>query len=634
MNEREPKGTSLTFTRGSEIWWHQANLLIVAARNAVIVSLVVCAAFCWLYVEFFFPKDRFDQFLQYSTLMGWESIGLTGGNATITIDGVEQNVPAVDAVRLLEPHMAEPMRLAWNTLVFSLVGLLSGLVVTVLALYGFGQRKMQDTHLRGASLVKGNELKSLLEAREDSSPYSIADVPMRKGAETLHTLLVGGQGTGKSQQFFAMMDQVRGRKKRAIVFDPSGEFTATYYRPGIDVILNPMDQRSPNWTAWNEIREDYHYDNIANGLLPEPPGDTDPFFAIAGRHVLKDTLKVLGKEGKRTNKSLYESISLNGLEALNAILAGTPGATYTDPKTEKTGMSLKMTVQNQLESFRFLRDDGEAFSIRDWIANDGESWLFISTREAQADAIRPLLSLWINIAIQAVLDLEPIHQERLWFFIDEFPRLQKMDSIELALTNTRKYGLCMVLGLQDFGQLRETYGNNIAQTIISQCQTKLLLRISDGKAAKALAELIGQAEFDERKENVSFGVNSERDGVNIQADRRLRDLVLSSQILRLPDMAGYLTTPGDYPTAYVSYKYQKRAKVSEGFIRRNEFAELPRGRVLAPNLDAVKGLGATVAPTVVDGDTSKVLTAQEVNESLVSPNERQLAMSRPLANAL
>ena len=64
------------------------------------------------------------------------------------------------------------------------------------------------------------------------------------------------------------------------------------------------------------------------------------------------------------------------------------------------------------------------------------------------EALKPVLSLWIDTAIKAVLDLEPIHRERLWFCIDELPTLQKLDILKLALTNTRKYGLCMVLGVQ------------------------------------------------------------------------------------------------------------------------------------------------------------------------------------------
>ena len=196
------------------------------------------------------------------------------------------------------------------------------------------------------------------------------------------------------------------------------------------------------------------------------------------------------------------------------------------------------------------------------------------------EAMKPVLSLWIETAIKAVLDLEPIHRERLWFCIDELPTLQKLDILKLALTNTRKYGLCMVLGVQDFSQLYEIYGHDLAKTIISGCQTKLLLRVTDGAAAKLLSELMGQAEIDEKEETLSYGLNSQRDGVSVYSRRSMRDLVLTSEILTLPDMTGYLVIPGDYPVARVKYGFQPVSKLAEGFVERERLSIIfPVGQI-------------------------------------------------------
>jgi len=70
---------------------------------------------------------------------------------------------------------------------------------------------------------------------------------------------------------------------------------------------------------------------------------------------------------------------------------------------------------------------------------------------------------------------------------------------------------------------------------------------------------------------MSFGINSQRDGVSVMPRRNLRDVVLTSQILTLPDMTGYLTVPGDYPVARVSYEYEPTPKIAEGFVERAGF---------------------------------------------------------------
>lgn len=570
MAEREEKGSMGNFSRGAELWMHQARLFVVAIWSAVLISLVVGVAVGGLYfykkstpVERYAMDRNFIAELRLLFMM-------TNAKMELYANGERQMLQVKEVAELTEDEAAEGLRKLKNGGLFGALSSVGIIFLLSLLWWSYGKGKMEDKRLRGAQLVDGPALKKLMEAREDCAPYMLAGVPMRKGSETLHTLIGGAQGTGKSQQFFRLMKQVRQRGKRAIVYDPTGEFTKAFYREGKDILMNPLDARSPNWTIWNEIEKDYHFDNMANGLIPDP-AESDPFWAAAGRMVLKDVYKVLGREGRRTNADLYNSIAKSNLEALNALLAGTAGATYVDPTTERTGMSLKMTVQNQLESFRFLHDEGEPFSIRDWVREDSDSWMFITAKEAMREALKPVLSLWIDTAIKAVLDLEPIHKERLWFFIDELPTLQKLDILKLALTNTRKYGLCCVIGIQDFSQLHEIYGQNQAKTIISGCQTKLLLRVTDGDAAKLLAKLMGEAELDEKEETVSYGLNAQRDGVSVFARRNLRDIVLTSQILTLPDMTGYITVPGDYPVGRVQYKYEPTETIAEGFVERDGF---------------------------------------------------------------
>ncbi len=571
MAKREEKGSAGNFSRGAELWMHQARLFVVAIWTVVLISILAGLAVTTAY---FWNATTADEkyALERNVLAHTrDALYMTAGKMELNVNG-ELRKMEVSEVALLTDDMAED---AWRKLRNGgMFGLLTSIgVVFLISLYwwGYGRERMQDNQLRGAKLVEGKELARLIRHRDEASPYEIAGVPMRVKSETLHTLFAGAQGTGKSQQFFALMKQVRARGKRMIVYDPTGEFTQAFYREGKDILMNPLDSRSPNWNIWNEIAKDYHFDNMANGLIPDP-AESDPFWALAGRMVLKDVIAVLGREGRRTNRDLYNAIAKSNLDAMHALLQGTAGATYVDPTTERTGMSLKMTVQNQLEAFRFLPDEGESFSIRKWVHEEGDSWMFITAREAMREALKPVLSLWIDTAIKAVLDLEPIHRERLWFCIDELPTLQKLDILKLALTNTRKYGLCMVLGVQDFSQLYEIYGHDLAKTIISGCQTKLLLRVTDGAAAKLLAELMGQAEVDEKDETLSYGLSSQRDGVSVMARRQMRDLVLTSEILTLPDMTGYLLVPGDYPIARVKYGYVPTEKQANGFIERDGFA--------------------------------------------------------------
>lgn len=562
---------SNSFTRGSEIWMHQARLFI-AASKIVLISAVIFGVIVGVFY-FYISTSAVEKYGLQKHIIAQAKDILPGYKTTPMELSINHSIQLFlpNQVISMTSELAENgLHKFHNAIVLGVLSAIVWILTLITYWYMYGKNKLADRQIRGSQVVSGQELANHLKKRKEAGSYSIAGVPMRKKSETLHILIGGAQGTGKSQQFFALMKQVRANGKRMIVYDPTGEFTQAFYREGKDIIMNPLDERSPNWNVWAEIEKDYHFDNLANGLIPDP-AESDPFWARAARMVLKDVYKVLGQEGRRTNKDLYHAIAKSNLTEMHALLHGTAGATYVDPITERTGMSVKMTVQNQLEAFRFLHDDGDPFSIRKWVHQDSDSWMFITARESMREALKPILSLWIDIAIKAVLDLPPLHQERLWFSIDELPTLQKLDILKLALTNTRKHGLCMALGVQDFSQLYEIYGRELAKTIISGCQTKLLLRVTDGAAAKLLSDLMGQAEIDEKDETLSYGAHAQRDGVSINGRRALRNVVLTSEILALPDMAGYLVIPGDYPIAKVGYSFVPTQKIAEGFIEKQGF---------------------------------------------------------------
>ncbi|WP_186098564.1 type IV secretion system DNA-binding domain-containing protein [Burkholderia gladioli] len=624
MSDPRAPSSLATFSRGTILWWQQAKLLtsaIVAVLvSAMVVGVLAGGAYLYLIssaqIRYLAIKHVEAEFLAV--------VPMANPNVSFHFDDDVTDLPPDAALSFTEEAADEFFVYARNAALYAVLTTIGVFIFAVIFWMEYGRGRLTDKQIRGARLVKAEELTKELREQGDASRYLIAGVPMRKKAENLNTLIAGAQGTGKSQQFFAMMDQVRAQGRRAIVYDTSGEFTATYFREGKDIILNPFDARSPNWNVWREIQEDYHNDGIAEGLIPIPPNVPDPFFAIAGRMIVKDTIRALGEDGKRTNAALYKTIAHSNLEELHAVLIKQAAGTYVDPVTERTGMSLKMTVQNQLDSFRYLHDEGEPFSIRQWIQDEdpkNDSWLFISCNEEQKLAILPLISLWCDIAIRSLLTLEPSHSERMWYFYDELPTLQKLEIMKLAATNIRKFGGCFVIGLQDFSQLFQIYGEHLARTIISGCQTKLLLRVTDGDAAKALANAIGQADLDEKEESVNLGIDERRDGMSVFARRNLRDLVLSSEILRLPDMQGYVVTPGPYPIARVKYGYVPHAKVASPYIPRKSFA-----------LWLPPGDGAAAAPATGAAPASALTTPATASvQQALTPTAAAATQSEPTA---
>ena len=135
-----------------------------------------------------------------------------------------------------------------------------------------------------------------------------------------------------------------------------------------------------------------------------------------------------------------------------------------------------------------------------------------------------------------------------------------------------------MLGVQVASALRDLYGRNGAETISGLCGTRVVLAAPDRDTAQWSADSLGRSEVEEVAEGVSYGANTIRDGVSLTPRRELRALALPSEIMRLPNLEGYLKFPGPFPVASIRLKYVSRPKAAERFVARAEDEAEPPGR--------------------------------------------------------
>lgn len=592
-----------SFTRGAEIWMHQTRMMMSSVLIVLMASILI--GFMSLYMGmtlWLSPQEGYytEKYVEasFKTLL-WPS----RAKVMLVVNDKEREVTGEQAKAVTAVYKDYVL---WKLYILSLFGLGMGVATFAGVLWyltRYGNDKMSDDHLRGGKITDGETLKDEIISRDLASHLSLAGVPLVKGKETYHINIIGSPGTGKTVAILDFLDQLRAAKIKVAIYDPTGQFIEHFYRDGHDVILNPLDKRSRRWTPWMEVRRQYDYMNLAESLIPKPAGTGDPFWALAGRQIFEDTCLKLAEKARVTNKELYNSLALENLDKIYELLAGTAGAAYVAPSVEKTGQSVRMVVINALKSFRFLHDDGDPFSIRDWIEDEfTDSWLFMSTKESQKTALEPLISLWMDIIVRYSMDLKPAFGIRHIIVLEELASLQKLESLELGLGNLRKYGVPIVTGFQLYPQIEEKYGKHITKAIIAMSQTKLVLRTTDGETASELSEMFGEAEIDEKEETFSYGINAQRDGVSVFAKRQMRDLIIAGQILYLPDRTGYMVVPGDFPVAKVTFNYKEREILSPGFIERDDLV-----------LSHAKPAAAQVRPTIevdgfsVDTETGEIL---------------------------
>ena len=259
------------FVRGAELWMHSARMAAVALGIILVAGAIVWTGVAVLYLSARQTPNESYYLLKYAQARFFESVGMTRGTIVIVVDGKEMKASPAELIDTLGPYRKKLDRDFYNA---NLIGGLSAIFLVFAAgLYWreFGRRKMQDETVRGTAVINAEEANRRISQSRAAGGFYLAGVPVPVGAEVKHLGMFGATGSGKTVAQLELLDQIRGRGQPAVIYDPAGEFVRHFYRPGRDVILNPLDQRSPCWSPFAEIRAGYDYAALA-GALGRGPG--------------------------------------------------------------------------------------------------------------------------------------------------------------------------------------------------------------------------------------------------------------------------------------------------------------------------------------------------------------------------
>ena len=465
-----------------------------------------------------------------------------------------------------------------------------------LALFWIRGRQLHGRRrIRGAELATVGQLTrrirplrrralALVSATAEHPPYRIAGVPWPERAETQHTIVSGTTGSGKTVLISDLVAQIRKRGERCVVYDKMGSYTRSFFNPGRDVLLNPLDARSPRWSPFQEARSPRDFDTMAAALIPQQKDTVDPFWVTAARQLFANGAGVLREKGCKENKVLVDHLLKTDLTALAQAMEGTVAQSIVDPENPKTALSVRAMLTANIGALEYLPDTGAPFSIRDWVSDEERGgFLFLTSRGDQHASLRGLISTWLEIAVNAMLSLEQDDTRRIWVVLDELPTLHQVPSLQPGLAESRQFGGCFVLGIQVISALRDLYGRNGAETISGLCGTRVVLAAPDRDTAQWSADSLGRSEVEEVSEGFSYGANTIRDGVSLTPKRELRPLALASEIMQLESLHGWLRFPGPLPVAPIRLRYVKRPKAAERFVPRSDAGRGEVGAVVKPS---------------------------------------------------
>lgn len=378
--------------------------------------------------------------------------------------------------------------------------------------------------------------------------------------EAHHIQIAGATGSGKSTLVRSIVYQIEQRGEVAIIFDPDREYIKEFYREERgDWVLNPKDDRCPYWPIGMEAMDEAEATPIANGLFPEGP-TVQKFFLNHTRAIFAYLLAVYRPTIQQLTHWMAQPSEIDkrvkGTEHQHTLTANAaPQRAGILGSLNEAGKPLRM-MPGENEGRR-------VWTVREW-AKDRRGWIFITSTPDTLDALRPLQSLWLDMLILK-LQNGVENPKRVWMILDEVAALNQLPQLHSALTRQRKSDNPIVLGFQGMAQIQLNYGDKMAEVILSQAFTNIILRTREEQAARHLAGLIGKAEVERVREVRQRAILGGNRG-SYSNERVLSAPVLESEIQGLDDLTGYLVQRN--MVVPIRFSVRPKREIAEGLIER------------------------------------------------------------------
>lgn len=445
-----------------------------------------------------------------------------------------------------------------------------------------GAKHSQNKYISGTRLADSpkefiNSVKKSERGVSDVRLLTTLPIPAR--SEFQGFFFHGSTGSGKTQAMMRLLDEIRRLGEPAIIYDKECTIKPYFFNEKTDIELNPVSLNCANWDLWTECDNPMEFGSLASYLIPKAVQGSDPFWVDSARTILTSMAWKIRDREDKSAIALLQLLLTTTLDEMRDILKGTESENLVSKEIEKTAISIKSVLATYTKALRFLegldRSGVPKFSIKQWIksvvesANASNGWLFITSQSKYHKEIKPLISLWLGLAMQGIQSLRPNANKRIWLVMDELASLHRLDMLSDTLADIRKFGGCVAVGIQSIAQLEFLYGNHEAHAITDLLNTSLYFRSPKSRVAKWVSEDLGEQVIDEVRESQSYAPNAIRDGNTIVTQQVIRKTVDAGTIMTMEDLECFVRVIGDHPIARIKSGYIDRLEISAPFIERS-----------------------------------------------------------------
>lgn len=147
---------------------------------------------------------------------------------------------------------------------------------------------------------------------------------------------------------------------------------------------------------------------------------------------------------------------------------------------------------------------------------------------------------------------------RVNFLLDEFANLPTINEMDGKISMARSKNIRLLMVVQDFTQLVQQYGKEIANTIKNNCNNLFYLLTNENETAEEISKLLGKETISYQTSSQSFGTG--QGGGNLSTSFIARDLMTAEELRQLPIWNNVLISTRKKPLKTKTkpqYKYLK-----------------------------------------------------------------------------
>ncbi|RRJ28786.1 type IV secretory system conjugative DNA transfer family protein [Halocatena pleomorpha] len=291
-------------------------------------------------------------------------------------------------------------------------------------------------------------------------------------------LVLGETGSGKTEAIRVLAHQLQADPDEAFVIFEYKKDYQTFF--GGDNIIRLSSRNSTHvWNVFHEIEDDEDYGEVANAIFTGTEVNND-YFTNAAAQVFEDVLRLMQirADGPLTNADLLTFLDGADVDLLRKgfLLEDLSAQKHLPPDVEASSNIVSILEERVKAVFRGDFAKEGTFSVREYMANPQGRVLLLDFPIQQSSSVKPIFRLLIDWSIRFGLEDE----RGSYYILDEFAALPKLDMLERLVNAGRAYNCYAILGVQAIPQLRDTYGRDKADSLLSGLAQEIHLRVGQG----------------------------------------------------------------------------------------------------------------------------------------------------------